>query len=230
MYKFKNNKKIDSSTALYENQAPRLNTSETDSSTNLINNSIPQNNQKVNISNDLKESNTLKVNLPTRKNINQSINLPTRGENVNYNDIQNPVDKKIRKHYKSIILSNNTTAEAKKIAKQLMGTDTYVPETNMGQLTQADARIQSLTPDVALKSLMEDVIDGNKKINSNGKDITNKVDLFDLTPEMLEKITSPKKQNEMYNNIDAVYEELGQQVPLSTLEKIDSVLEICYFR
>lgn len=271
-----------------------------------------RNNNSIQVSNDLKESNTLRVNLPTKENTNQSINLPTRDENVNYNDMQNPNDNKIRKHYKSIIASDNTTAEAKKIAKQLMGTDTYVPETNKGQLTQADARIQSLTPDVALKSLMEDVIDGNKKItsvdiatgerliqyyskigdkenlqnaiqatamagttagqtvqalsmlnhqtpegqatwiqrsvdkmnnelarkkggiittdedgnkiviNKNGKDITNKVDLFDLTPEMLEKIASSKNQNEMYDNIDAVYEELGQQVPLSTMEKIDS--------
>jgi hypothetical protein len=54
MYKFKNGKKIDSSTALYENKTPRLNTSEMDSSTNLINNIIPTsqnyvNNQQENI-------------------------------------------------------------------------------------------------------------------------------------------------------------------------------------
>ena len=47
MYKFKNDKKIDSSTALYE-KTPRLNTSEMDSSTNLINNIIPTSQNYVN--------------------------------------------------------------------------------------------------------------------------------------------------------------------------------------
>lgn len=47
MYKFKNGKKIDSSTALYE-KTPRLNTSEMDSSTNLINNIIQPAEDSVN--------------------------------------------------------------------------------------------------------------------------------------------------------------------------------------
>ena len=52
--------------------------------------------------------------------------------------------------------------------------------------------------------------DGNiKVINKQGKDITGKVDLFDLAPEMIEKITSSKDKETMYKNIDSVYEELG---------------------
>lgn len=43
---------MDSATALYENQAPRLNTSEMDSGTNPINIIIPQNNDKMQVLNE----------------------------------------------------------------------------------------------------------------------------------------------------------------------------------
>lgn len=254
--------------------------------------------------------------LPTKETIKSKVNLPTKetintqGEKINWNDIEKPKGK-IRKHYISIIESNNTTKEAKAIAKELMGVDTYIPETNKGQLEQADYRINNSTPESELKSLMSRAIQGEKinsvdiavgerliqyysktgdkknlqeaiqatsmagtsagqtvqalamlnhqtpqgqatwiqrsvdkmnielakrkggvikkdqtgnikVINKNGKDITNKVNLFNLTSDMLEKIVKSANKNEMYKNIDLVYEELGQQVPLSTIEKIDS--------
>ena len=250
-----------------------------------------------------KESTKTELNLPTKENIN------TQGESINWNEIERP-EGKIRKHYKSIIESSNTTKEAKSIAKELMGTDTYVPETNKSQLAQADARINNSSPESELKSLMNRATTGGKieavdiavgerliqyyskigdktnlqeaiqatamagtnagqtvqalsmlnhqtpegqatwiqrsvdkmndelakkkggtitkdsegnikVINKQGKDITDKVDLFDLTPEMIEKITSSKDKETMYKNIDSVYEELGEQVPKSTIEKID---------
>ena len=254
--------------------------------------------------------------LPTKETIKSKVNLPTKeiintqGEKINWNDIEKPKGK-IRKHYISIIESNNTTKEAKAIAKELMGVDTYIPETNKGQLEQADYRINNSTPESELKSLMSRAIQGEKinsvdiavgerliqyysktgdkknlqeaiqatsmagtsagqtvqalamlnhqtpqgqaiwiqrsvdkmnnelarkkggfikedengnikVINKAGKDITDKVDLFNLTSDMLEKIVKSANKNEMYENIDLVYEELGQQVPLSTIEKIDS--------
>lgn len=235
---------------------------------------------------------------------------PTKGENINWNEIERP-DGKIRKHYRSIIESSNTTKEAKTIAKELMGTDTYVPETNKGQLAQADYRISTSSPEKELESLMNRATQGGKidsvdiavgerliqyyskigdktnlqeaiqatamagtsagqtvqalamlnhqtpqgqatwiqrsvdkmnnelakrkggiitknddgnirVINKQGKDITDKVNLFHLTPDMTEKIVNSKDKTEMYDNIDQVYKELGQQVPLSTMEKIDS--------
>lgn len=255
-------------------------------------------------------------NLPTKENTKTELNLPTKenintqGETINWNEIERP-EGKIRKHYKSIIESSNTTKEAKTIAKELMGTDTYVPETNKSQLAQADTRINNSSPESELKSLMNRATTGGKieavdiavgerliqyyskvgdktnlqeaiqatamagtnagqtvqalsmlnhqtpegqatwiqrsvdkmnnelakkkggtitkdsegnikVINKLGKDITDKVDLFDLTPEMIEKITSSKDKETMYKNIDSVYEELGEQVPKSTIEKIDS--------
>jgi hypothetical protein len=272
---------------------------------------VENNYQKQGTGQNLKE-----YNLPTKESTKTELNLPikeninTQGESINWNEIERP-EGKIRKHYKSIIESSNTTKEAKSIAKELMGTDTYVPETNKSQLVQADARINNSSPEAELKSLMnrattggkieavdiavgerliqyyskvgdktnlQEAIqatamagtnagktvqalsmlnhqtpegqatwiqrsvdkmnnelakkkggtitkdsDGNiKVINKQGKDITGKVDLFDLTPEMIEKITSSKDKETMYKNIDSVYEELGNQVPKSTIEKIDS--------
>ena len=272
---------------------------------------VENNYQKQGTGQNLKE-----YNLPTKESTKTELNLPikeninTQGESINWNEIERP-EGKIRKHYKSIRESSNTTKEAKSIAKELMGTDTYVPETNKSQLVQADARINKSSPEAELKSLMnrattggkieavdiavgerliqyyskvgdktnlQEAIqatamagtnagktvqalsmlnhqtpegqatwiqrsvdkmnnelakkkggtitkdsDGNiKVINKQGKDITGKVDLFDLAPEMIEKITSSKDKETMYKNIDSVYEELGNQVPKSTIEKIDS--------
>lgn len=272
---------------------------------------VENNYQKQGTGKNLKE-----YNLPTKEDVKTKLNLPTKenintqGEMINWNDIERP-EEKIRKHYRSIIESNNTTKEAKTISKELMGTDTYVPETNKGQLAQADARINKSNPDVELKSLMNRVMQGErvssvdiavgerliqyyskigdktnlqeaiqttamagtsagqtvqalamlnhqtpqgqatwiqrsvdkmnnelakkkggtitkdsegnvKVINKLGKDITDKVDLFNLTPDMIEKVINSKDRQTMYKNIDSVYEELGSQVPKSTIEKIDS--------
>lgn len=61
---------------------------------------------------------------------------------------------KRRKHYESIIKSNYTTDEAKAIAKSLMGTDTYVPESNSKQLELADDRVSTTGADSELASLL----------------------------------------------------------------------------
>lgn len=218
---------------------------------------------------------------------------------------------KQRKHYKSIIESQETTPQAKKIARELLKSDSYVPETNKGQLEQADARIMSSTPDSELKSLSARSINGEKitsvdiavgerliqyysktgdavklqeaiqstamagttagqtvqalsllnhqtpqgqamwlqksvdrmnnelaqrrggkiqkddngnirVINKKGIDITEKVELFNFTPEMTQKIVSSKNDVELHNNLNEVYEQLGQQVTKTTLQKIDS--------
>lgn len=278
---------------------------------------IEYNYQKQGTGKNLKEYNLptkedvkTKLNLPTKENINIQDNQTTQGEKIDWNEIERP-EGKIRKHYRSIIESSNTTKEAKAIAKELMGTDTYVPETNKGQLAQADYRINNSSPEAELKSLMNRVIQGEKVssidiavgerliqyyskigdktnlqeaiqttamagtsagqtvqalamlnhqtpegqatwiqrsvdkmnnelakrkggtitkdgegnikvVNKQGKDITDKVDLFELTPDMIDKIVSSKNKTEMYDNIDQVYEDLGQQVSLSIMEKIDS--------
>ena len=262
----------------------------------------------------MKEKQEVKLPMKQEENTQQTQeqNNNTKGENINWNEIERPEEnRKFRKHYKSIIESDNTTAEAKSIAKDLMGTDTYVPETNKGQLAQADQRIMTSSPEAELQSLLSRSMNGEKissvdiavgerliqyfskigskqqlqeaiqatamagtsagqtvqalsmlnhqtpqgqatwiqrsvdkmnkelakkkggkittdadgnlqVINKQGVDITDKVDLFNLTPEMIDKIMNSENQEQMYKNIDEVYEELGQQVPKSMIEKVDT--------
>ena len=281
MYKFKNNKKIDSATALHENQTPGLNTSEMDSGTNLIiNNSIPQNKNSV-------KNNTITNNY-AQNNENNTMNQPTQGEKINWNEIERP-EGKIRKHYRSIIESGNTTKEAKAIAKELMGMDTYIPDSNNKQLKRADTRIQNSTPESELDSLMSRATTGGKidatdiavgekliqyysligdkaklqesiqatamagttagqavqamsllnhqtpegqavwiqrsveKMNNDlRKARGEKAQQFDFTAEMQEKIVNSKNNEELQDNLNDVYKELGQQVNKNLIEKIDS--------
>ncbi|MBR3163593.1 MAG: hypothetical protein IKF17_05800 [Clostridia bacterium] len=85
----------------------------------------------------------------------------TQGETINWNEIERP-EGKIRKHYKSIIESSNTTAEAKKIARELMGSDTYVARSNNELLNEADRRINTAEPDTELNKLLSKAMNNEK--------------------------------------------------------------------
>lgn len=225
-----------------------------------------------------------KVNLPTKENVNQ----PTQGEKIDWNTVERP-EGKIRKHYRSIIESGNTTKEAKAIAKELMGMDTYIPDSNNKQLERADTRIQNSTPESELDSLMSRATTGGKidatdiavgekliqyysligdkaklqesiqatamagttagqavqamsllnhqtpegqavwiqrsveKMNNDlRKARGEKAQQFDFTAEMQEKIVNSKNNEELQDNLNDVYKELGQQVNKNLIEKIDS--------
>ena len=233
----------------------------------------------------VKNSNQSSFNLPQK----EKINLPTKGEEINWNEIERP-EGKIRKHYKSIIESSNTTAEAKAIAKEMMGLDTYVPESNKSLIKKADARINNTNPDTELNSLYSRVMNNEKvnaidiavgerlieyyskigdkehlsdaihatamagtqagrtvqamallnhmtpqgqvtwlqrsidKANTELQDRFKKkknVPQFELTQDMIDKVLNTETKEEMFTVLDDVYEELGQQVPKSTSEKID---------
>lgn len=209
----------------------------------------------------------------------------TPGEEVNYTEMERP-NGKIRKHYRSIIESSNTTAEAKKIAKELMGVDTYVKTSNKYNTEIADRNIETNGPEKALIALTTNVND-NKKITAvdiatgerlieyfskiGDKDrlqeaiqttamagteagqavqamsllnhqtpqgqvvwIQRSIDKvnkdlakrnkngaqFDFTPEMQQKILNSTKEN-LQDNINEVYEELGKQVPKSHIEQLN---------
>lgn len=200
-----------------------------------------------------------------------------------------PLSEKQRKHYKSIIESQYTTDQAKTISKELMGTDTYVPESNNKQLENADKRIEISGADTELKSLTgrtvagermkaEDVAVGERLIqyysktgnatqlaeairttamigtqagqtvqamsllnhqtpegqaiwlqrsvekmnNDLRKARGENAEQFNLTPEMQEKIVNSKNKQELQNNLNEVYAELGQQVSKTMSQKIDS--------
>ena len=231
--------------------------------------------------------------LPTRETIN---NDKVNSYNVLYKNNEQtstmnlPVSEggKVRKHYKSIMQSSNTSPEAKAIAKELMGTDTYVPDSNARQLEIADGRIERNGADNEAVALATKVKNGDKitaadiatgerlieyyskigdkeKLQDNIQNVAlagtqlgqavqamslvnrqtpqgqavylqkvidrmnNDIDKrtkgkgkkFELTPEMIEKITNSSKEN-LESNIDEVAKELANQVPKTTIEKIDS--------
>ena len=278
---------------------------DTNNNVSTINSSISQNNDSV-------KSNTIITN-----NYAQQIQNDThKNQNVAPSVANNslPIGEytgKQRKHYKSIMESAETTPQARKIAKELLNSDTYVPETNKGQLERADARIMSSTPESELNSLSAKAINGEKissvdiavgerliqyysktgnavklqeaiqttamagtsagqtvqalsllnhqtpqgqamwlqksvdkmnnelarrkggkiskdengnirVINNKGVDITEKVELFNLTPEMIQNVVSSKNDTELNNNLNKVYEQLGQQVTRTTAQKIDA--------
>ena len=128
---------------------------------NTINNAVNEartNNQAQN--NNSVKNNTITNNY-AQSNENNTQNEPTKGETINWNEIERP-EGKIRKHYRSIIESSNTTKEAKAIAKELMGIDTYMPDSNKKQLERANVRIENSTPDSELDSLMSRAKSGDK--------------------------------------------------------------------
>ena len=277
---------------------------DTNNNVSTINNSISQNNDSV-------KSNTITNNY-AQQTQNDTHNNQNVAPSVANNSL--PVGEytgKQRKHYKSIMESAETTPQAKKIAKELLNSDTYVPETNKGQLERADARIMSSTPESELNSLSAKAINGEKissvdiavgerliqyysktgnavklqeaiqttamagtsagqtvqalsllnhqtpqgqamwlqksvdkmnnelarrkggkinkdengnirVINNKGVDITEKVELFNLTPEMIQNVVSSKNDTELNKNLNKVYEQLGQQVTRTTAQKIDA--------
>lgn len=278
---------------------------DTNNNVSTINDSISQNNNSV-------KSNTIITNNYAQQTQNDTHNNQNVAPSVANNSL--PIGEytgKQRKHYKSIMESAETTPQARKIAKELLNSDTYVPETNKGQLERADARIMSSTPESELNSLSAKAINGEKissvdiavgerliqyysktgnavklqeaiqttamagtsagqtvqalsllnhqtpqgqamwlqksvdkmnnelarrkggkiskdengnirVINNKGVDITEKVELFNLTPEMIQNVVSSKNDTELNNNLNKVYEQLGQQVTRTTAQKIDA--------
>ncbi len=258
---------------------------------------IKQNNRNE----PIKNSNQSSFNMPNNQPIvpiNNNMQAPTQpiapinntqGETINWNEIERP-EGKIRKHYKSIIESSNTTAEAKKIAREMMGLDTYTPRSNQDLLQKADSRINTTNPDTELNSLLSRVMNNekvndvdmavgerlieyyskigdsqhlqdaihatalagtqagrtvqamallnhmtpqgqvvwlqrsiekaNKELQQRFKNKQN-IPQFELTSEMTDKVLNAKNKETMFEVLNEVYDELGQQVPKTLSEQID---------
>ena len=115
-------------------------------------------NMNVNEKNSVESQTTIKQSAQNDNNPN--INTP--GEMVDYSQMERPTEGKQRKFYKSIIESSNTTAEAKKISKELIGYDTYVPTSNVKNLKEADNNINTNGTENSLTAL-------TTKVNNNEK-------------------------------------------------------------
>lgn len=71
-------------------------------------------------------------------------------------------DGKFRKHYKSIMNSPNLPEETKKIAREFLGSDTYVPDSNERQLKEADRRINADGADGTARTFANKLNNGDK--------------------------------------------------------------------
>lgn len=271
---------------------PRKNGSKTVELLPFINNSITSSNENVKPTNYSMQNGQKNTQiLPTPNKTMQDVGAPkntAQEQNISYNL---PIDEKTksRRHYKSIVQSQYITDEAKKISKDLMKTDTYVPESNNKQLERADRRIELAGADSELESLLSRAMTGGnikaddiavgerliqyysktgnkaklqdaiqatamagttagqtvqalsllnhqtpegqavwlqrsvEKMNNDLKRTRGeKAEQFNLTPEMTEKIVNSKNNEELQNNLNDVYKELGQQVTKTIWQKIDS--------
>lgn len=270
---------------------------------NTSNTQVQENSKTLNVKTMWKKPTTLTNNqqIPsstpkaTDSSISSTTNTIISQDNQNMQVQQEKVkapisgDVKARKHYKSIMESQYTSNEAKAISKELMGTDTYVPDSNNSQLERANERILNSTPESELKSFMSKVMNGEKitatdiavgekliqyysKAGDKGKlqdaiqatamagtsagqtvqalsllnhqtpegqaiwlqrsvDKMNNdlkktrganAEQFNLTEDMINKIVDSKNNEELQNNLNDVYKELGQQVSKTNLQKIDA--------
>ena len=237
--------------------------------------SLPMNNNSQGYTSETQDS-----------SISYDLNISQNDNNVNQGET--------RKTYESIIKSENQTPEAKEIARDLMGTDTYIPDSNQKQIERADEKIKTYGVDKSLEALkqnvetrgkldVDDIAVGERLIDYYAKtgdkqnlqeaiqltamagtiagrsvqamaminrqsptgqvtwiqrsvDRMNKqlqeqydksklpfkkLQQFEFTPEMQQKILDSTDAN-LEQNLNEVYKELGQQVQMSALEKIDS--------
>lgn len=250
-----------------------------------LNNNFKSTGTRTNLQ-DIKNIAPIAKELKNNAPIKNTSNMQTKQEKV-----KAPIsgDVKTRKHYKSIMESQYTSNEAKAISKELMGTDTYVPDSNNSQLERANERILNSTPESELNSFMSKVMNGEKitatdiavgekliqyysKAGDKGKlqdaiqatamagtsagqtvqalsllnhqtpegqaiwlqrsvDKMNNdlkktrganAEQFNLTEDMINKIVDSKNNEELQNNLNDVYKELGQQVSKTNLQKIDA--------
>ena len=147
--------------------------------------------------------------LPTKKNVTPPIKVETentQGEPVNWSEIERPTDdRKFRKHYRSVIESSETTAQAKKIAKELMGLDTYVPDSNKAQLQRADNTISLIGADTALESL-------KTKILNNDRITATDIAIGERLIEYYSKIGDSERLQESIENTALMGTQAGQTV------------------
>ena len=106
--------------------------------------------------------------------------------------------------------SSNTSPEAKAIAQELMGTDTYVPDSNERQLKIADERIERNGADNEAVSLATKVRNGDR---ITAEDIATGERLI----EYYSKIGDKEKLQDSIQNVALAGTQLGQAVQAMSL-------------
>lgn len=153
--------------------------------------------------------------LPTKETINSK---KVDAYNILYQD-NNQINKlnlpiadggKVRKHYKSIMQSSNTSPEAKAIAKELIGSDTYVPDSNKRQLETADNRIMSNGADNEAVTLAT-------KVKNNDKITADDIAVGERLIEYYSKTGEKEKLQDAIQNVALAGTQAGQTVQAMSL-------------
>lgn len=101
---------------------------------------------------------------------------------------------------------------------------TAMAGTNVGRAVQAMAMINRLSPEGQATWIQRSVDKMNKQMQEaydKSKNPFKKLQQFDFTAEMKEKIINSTEEN-LEDNLNEVYAELGKQVKMSTMEKLDA--------
>lgn len=116
----------------------------------------------------------------------------------------------------NLAMSGTETAQALQIMRALNH------QTPQGQAIWIQRSADKLNKSIlAKKKATIETINGEQRIiDKNGKDITSKTPLFNFTQEMQQKLLNANSDN-MYDVIDEIYTEMGQQVPKSKIEQFD---------
>lgn len=116
----------------------------------------------------------------------------------------------------NLAMSGTETAQALQIQRALNH------QTPQGQAIWIQRSADKLNKSIlAKKKATIETINGEQRIiDKNGKDITSKTPLFNFTQEMQQKLLNANSDN-MYDVIDEIYTEMGQQVPKSKIEQFD---------
>lgn len=177
-------------------------------------------NMNVNVKNSVESQATIKQS--AQNNNNPNINTP--GEMVDYSQMERPTEGKQRKFYKSIIESSNTTAEAKKISKELMGYDTYVPTSNVKNLKEADNNINTNGTENSLIAL-------TTKVNNNEKITATDVATGERLIEYYSKVGDKEHLQEAIQTTALAGTQAGQAVQaLALLNRMTPQGQVTYIQ
>ena len=130
------------------------------------------------------------------------------GEKITANDIA--LGERLIQYY-------SKTGDKAKLQEAIQAT--AMAGTTAGQTVQALSLLNHQTPEGQAIWLQRSVDKMNKELT---KKRGQKAEQFNLTNDMLQKITNSKNSEELHNNLNEVYAELGQQVSKTTAQKIDA--------
>ena len=143
---------------------------------------------------------------------------PTSNDDIRYS-IKEDKSKK-RKHYKSIATSEMVGEQGKKVAKNLLEKDRYIPVSNAKQIKNADMRIKNSGLEMTLSSFKE-AINSGRRLNANDLALGEKlIQEYSKTDDL-------STLNDLIQDVALIGTEMGQSVQaLSLIKKMGQLMTL----